>query len=78
MRQKIVDYMNHLVSLGVAGFRIDAAKHMWPSDLEAIYGRINSLSSYHGFGDGARPFIYQEVIDFGKYDFILYFKTRTV
>lgn len=66
VRQKIVEYLNHLVSLGVAGFRIDAAKHMWPADLQAIFGSVSSLNTEHGFGDGSRPFIYQEVIDLGK------------
>jgi alpha-amylase len=28
-RTKVVDYMNDLISLGVAGFRVDAVKHMW-------------------------------------------------
>lgn len=30
VRAKVTEYLNHLVSLGVAGIRIDAAKHMWP------------------------------------------------
>lgn len=34
VRDKISEYMNHLIDLGVAGFRIDAAKHMWPADLK--------------------------------------------
>ena len=46
--------------------RVDAAKHMWPADLEYIYGKVNGLSSDHGFESGARPYIYQEVIDLGK------------
>ncbi len=29
-------YMNDLLSLGVMGFRVDAAKHMWPGDLLAL------------------------------------------
>jgi alpha-amylase len=29
VRDRIVDYMNDLISLGVAGFRVDAVKHMW-------------------------------------------------
>lgn len=28
VRDKIVDFMNHLIDLGVGGFRIDAMKHM--------------------------------------------------
>lgn len=61
-----MEFLNHLVNLGVAGFRVDAAKHMWPSDLQNIYGRVSGLSSEHGFVAGSRPFIFQEVIDFGK------------
>ena len=36
MRQKIADYMNSMADLGVKGFRVDASKHMWPGDLQAI------------------------------------------
>ncbi|KAJ8925515.1 hypothetical protein NQ315_009354 [Exocentrus adspersus] len=65
VRDKIVEFLNHCVDLGVAGFRIDAAKHMWPEDLKAIYGAVKDLNTDHGFARGARPFFYQEVIDFG-------------
>ncbi|KAJ8721954.1 hypothetical protein PYW08_004356 [Mythimna loreyi] len=65
VRTQIVNYMNHLISLGVAGFRIDAAKHMWPGDLRVIFDRLNNLNTAHGFPSGARPYIYQEVIDLG-------------
>ncbi|KAJ8969370.1 hypothetical protein NQ317_002003 [Molorchus minor] len=59
VRGKIVDFLNNCVSLGVAGFRVDAAKHMWPADLEVIYGTVNDIA------EGGRPFFYQEVIDLG-------------
>ena len=36
VRGKIADYFNDLMSIGVSGFRVDASKHMWPGDLEAI------------------------------------------
>uniref|UniRef100_W8BYH3 Alpha-amylase n=2 Tax=Ceratitis capitata TaxID=7213 RepID=W8BYH3_CERCA len=65
VQDRVVDFLNHLISLGVAGFRVDAAKHMWPEDLEKIYNRVNNLSTTHGFDTGARPFIFQEVIDLG-------------
>lgn len=45
--------------------RIDAAKHMWPGDLRIIYDRLNNLNTAHGFPANARPYIYQEVIDYG-------------
>lgn len=38
---------------------------MWPGDLSVIYGRLNNLNTNHGFPSGARPYIYQEVIDLG-------------
>lgn len=66
VRGKMLEFMNHLIDLGVAGFRVDAAKHMWPADLSAIYGGLKNLNTDFGFPAGARPFIYQEVIDLGN------------
>ncbi|XP_055703593.1 alpha-amylase 1-like [Phlebotomus papatasi] len=75
VREKIVDYLSRLIALGVAGFRIDSAKHIWPNDLKVIFGRLPNLMTDHGFPPDAKPFIYQEVIDFGgeaisKYEYI--------
>ncbi|CAF0865526.1 unnamed protein product, partial [Didymodactylos carnosus] len=61
---KIVDYMNRLINIGVAGFRVDAAKHMWPHELNTIISKLNNLPQ-QTFGSGKRPFIYFEVIDLG-------------
>ena len=49
---KIAAYLGDLLDTGVAGFRIDAAKHMEPGDIAAILGRLP-----------VQPFVYQEVID---------------
>ncbi|KAF2880634.1 hypothetical protein ILUMI_25528 [Ignelater luminosus] len=65
VRTKILDFLNHLIELGVAGFRVDAAKHMWPADLEYIYNNLNDLNITFGFPRSSRPFIFQEVIDLG-------------
>ncbi|XP_060569354.1 alpha-amylase-like [Ruditapes philippinarum] len=64
VRGKIAGYLNHLVGMGVAGFRVDAAKHMWPGDLENIFSRLHNLRS-DAFGSGKKPFVFQEVIDQG-------------
>lgn len=64
VRDTIAAYMNHLIDLGVAGFRVDAAKHMWPGDLREVFGRLHNLQS-GVFGSGTKPFIFQEVIDMG-------------
>lgn len=65
VRSKIVEFVNRIIDLGVAGIRVDAAKHMWPEDLKVIYSRLKNLSVAHGFPTKSRPFIYQEVIDLG-------------
>ncbi|XP_026669761.1 alpha-amylase-like isoform X2 [Ceratina calcarata] len=65
VRNKLVDFMNAAIDVGVAGFRIDAAKHMWPADLNVIYSRLHNLKTEHGFPANARPYIFQEVIDYG-------------
>jgi len=46
-------------------FRVDAAKHMWPEDLKVIYSRVKNLNPKHNFPSGARPYVFQEVIDYG-------------
>jgi len=30
VQDKVAAYLNNLVDIGVAGIRVDAAKHMWP------------------------------------------------
>lgn len=48
VQDRIVEFMNKLISLGVAGFRVDAAKHMWPADLKvSIYGGQLYLESVY-------------------------------
>lgn len=40
VQAKQAAYLNHLLDLGVKGFRIDAAKHMAAADLEGLFARI--------------------------------------
>ena len=42
---KLADYMNRLIDIGIAGFRVDAAKHMWPNDLNKLMGKLKNLRS---------------------------------
>lgn len=51
VRGKIADYLNDLIGMGVAGFRIDAAKHIPAADISNIVGRL-----------AGHPYIFQEVI----------------
>lgn len=64
VRGKIAEFLNHLISIGVAGFRLDAAKHMWPGDIKAILNKLQNLNT-KWFPSGTKPFIFQEVIDLG-------------
>ncbi|WP_236240467.1 carbohydrate-binding module family 20 domain-containing protein [Streptomyces sp. CC228A] len=60
-RQRIAAYMNDLLSLGVDGFRIDAAKHMPTDDLAAIKAQLTDPNAYwkqeaiHGAGEAVDP-----------------------
>ncbi|XP_018413796.1 PREDICTED: pancreatic alpha-amylase-like [Nanorana parkeri] len=64
VRSKIAAYLNRLIDIGVAGFRVDAAKHMRPGDILAVTRILNNLNT-RWFPNGTQPFIYQEVIDLG-------------
>ncbi|NJK27416.1 MAG: hypothetical protein HC925_00955 [Coleofasciculaceae cyanobacterium SM2_3_26] len=64
VQQRIADYMNDLISIGVAGFRLDASKHVHPDEIAGILARVDNLNSkFHP--QGGRPFVFQEVIDLG-------------
>lgn len=64
VRSHITEFMNKLIDMGVAGFRIDAAKHMWPTDMTAMFEGLHNLNTSHGFSANSKPFIFQEVIQF--------------
>lgn len=64
VRGEILEYLNKLTSYGVAGFRFDASKHMWPGDMKAIIDSLDNLPT-QWFRAGSRPFVVQEVIDMG-------------
>ncbi|CAD5221708.1 unnamed protein product [Bursaphelenchus xylophilus] len=64
VREKMIKYLNNLIEFGVAGFRFDASKHMWPDHLKLILDGMNNLRS-DIFGENQRPFVVHEVIDRG-------------
>ncbi|MEU8432966.1 carbohydrate-binding module family 20 domain-containing protein [Streptomyces sp. NPDC029216] len=61
VRGRIAAYLNDLLSLGVDGFRIDAAKHMPAADLANIKSRLTNPSAYwkqeaiSGAGEAVQP-----------------------
>lgn len=54
VQRKIASYLNDLLSLGVTGFRMDAAKHIPHDDIRDILELVDP-----------DPFVFQEVIDRG-------------
>jgi alpha-amylase len=62
VRDMQIGLLNKLIDLGVAGFRFDAMKHMWPEDLEYILSRMKNLNTNYGFPANTRPFVVGEVI----------------
>jgi alpha-amylase len=68
VRQRIADYFADLISMGFSGFRIDAAKHISPTNLAAIFAKFKANMG------GAFPddFItYLEVIIGGEKDLLM-------
>jgi alpha-amylase len=62
VQQKLADYLIGLARLGVAGFRIDAAKHIQPVELNDILARVNQTLTSEG---RPTPYYFAEVIDYG-------------
>lgn len=58
VQSQLADYLVDLAHLGIAGFRIDAAKHIRSEDLAAILHQVRDRVE-------PDPLIYQEVIDPG-------------
>lgn len=55
VRSTLAAYLNKLLSYGVSGFRVDAAKHVGQGDLAAIQSRLRRTV------DGTRPYFALEV-----------------
>jgi alpha-amylase len=62
VRQKIADYLLMLARLGVAGFRVDAAKHIQQVDLDSILHRVNTTLTAEA---RPLPYIFLEVVGNG-------------
>nr|WP_301330466.1 carbohydrate binding domain-containing protein [Kitasatospora paracochleata] len=61
VQQTIANYLSDLLTLGVDGFRIDAAKHIAASDLAGIKARMSNPNAYwvqeviYGAGEPIQP-----------------------
>lgn len=69
VRERIAAYMTELLSIGFSGFRIDAAKHIYPESLAAI---LKKFKDNMGGGDLPDDFItYLEVIMGGEMQLLM-------
>lgn len=67
VRQRIADYMTDLISIGVSGIRMDAAKHISPKNISYIFKKLKD--NLNGLND---DFIaYLEVIVGGEKDLLV-------
>jgi alpha-amylase len=57
IRTKLAAYLSSLLAMGVDGFRLDSAKHMWPSDVESYLGQAPARTLL-----GEPVFVTQEIV----------------
>jgi alpha-amylase len=86
VRTTIAGYLNHLIALGVDGFRVDAAKHIAETDLAAIKAKLTNPGVYwaqeviYGAGEAVQPGEYVNTGDVdafqGAYDLKRIFTTE--
>ncbi|PRP89445.1 putative alpha-amylase [Planoprotostelium fungivorum] len=63
---RLSSYLADLMSMGVAGFRLDAAKHMDPQNIKAIVGKLTTSpfltqEVIYGYGEGVQPYMYTDI-----------------
>ena len=64
---KLVEMMNRMIGYGVAGYRIDAAIYIRPSEMEEMWHDLDTLKSEY-FPQDSKPFFYHHVRK-TKYDY---------
>lgn len=87
VQQNILGYLNDLLSLGVAGFRIDAAKHIFAPDLKAVIDQLPEGTRIiheviRGGGEPVQPEQYLDSGEVWEFDYARnmrsYFKREVV
>ncbi|MFH8573600.1 alpha-amylase family protein [Streptomyces sp. NPDC017993] len=72
VRTTVAGYLDDLRSLGVDGFRVDAAKHISATDIAAIKGKMSDPGYWvqeviHGGGEAVRPEEYTGIGDVDEF-----------
>lgn len=61
VRDKMSEFLNYLLRTGIAGFRVDATKHIWPEDMKLIMDNMIDVDAKI-YGEGRKAFAYHEVV----------------
>ncbi|MFI9045442.1 alpha-amylase family protein [Streptomyces sp. NPDC053427] len=80
VRTTLAKYLDDLRSLGVDGFRVDAAKHISATDLAAIKGKMNDPGYWvqeviYGSGEAVRPDEYTGIGDVDEFRYGAHLKS---
>jgi alpha-amylase len=59
VRMSVANYLIALNAIGIAGYRVDAAKHVPAADLEAIMSKVNAAATAAG---RPKPYVFLEII----------------
>ena len=65
VRNKQAEFLDKIIDIGVAGFRVDLSKHMWPADLKQIINKLHNLNTEFFPANNKKPFFYHEVAYYG-------------
>jgi len=67
VQEKIAGYLQDCIDIGVVGFRVDAAKHMWPDDIKNTINKADMAFYVHEVIDqGGEPIRVQEYFGVGR------------
>lgn len=76
VREKQIEFLNKLIDMGVAGFRVDAAKHMFPETIKQTMDALKPMPPKFGFN--AKPFVYHETATGGEPETGIFSKDYTI
>lgn len=82
VQDKIAGYMNELADMGVAGFRVDAVKHIPATDMEEIWGKVKNNDDLYmvqevirGGGEPIGPEEYANIGDVHEFEYATQIRT---
>merc|ERR1719401_3093604 len=74
VQKTVSDYLNHMADIGIAGFRIDAAKHQDAGELGQLLAKVDKKlwkfgEVISGAGEAVTPDMYTSLMDVTEFDY---------